>query len=275
MTEQFDEGVRDVMRVFGLAALIGSAAAFGVKSINKALEQSTAPPQEKMQALQQAAAETTNPTAKQAIKQAAILVKPNRAVLVKPNRELMQQRLMHTQSSDEVILSKAKPYIMQHEIYGTNIYSKANAKFLTAYSDDAKARNRTIGIGHKLLPGDSTTITPKQALQMFDKDLLLKYNDIKRMFKSIWPKLTDDQKIALLDAHFRGEIKLKYKWPAYMNKGLFKKAAAEYLNTAELKEREAAGRGGSVAVRNNRNSLIFAGKAKISDFLDGKAYKVD
>ena len=263
MTEQFDEGVRDIMRSVSLAAIIGSAAVFGVKAINKALEQSMAPPQEKIQALQQAAAETTNPTAKQAIKQAAILVKPN--------RELTQQRLMHTQSSDEVILSKAKPYIMQHEIYGTNIYSKANAKFLTAYSDDAKARNATIGIGHKVLPGDPTTITPKQALKMFDKDLLLKYNDIKRMFKAIWPKLTDDQKIALLDAHFRGEIKLKYKWPAYMNKGLFKKAAAEYLNSAELKEREAAGRGGSVAVRNKRNSLIFAGKSKISDFLDGKA----
>ena len=74
MTEQFDEGVRDVMRSVGLAALIGSAAVFGVKAINKALEQSNAPQQEKMQALQQAAAKTTNPVAKQAIKQAAIQV---------------------------------------------------------------------------------------------------------------------------------------------------------------------------------------------------------
>lgn len=263
MTEQFDEGVRDVMRSVGLAALIGSAAVFGVKAINKALEQSTAPQQEKMQALQQAAAETTNPTAKQAIKQAAILVKPNKS--------LIHQRLLHSQSSDDVIINKAKPYIMQHEIYGTNIYSKANAKFLTAYSDDAKARNLTIGIGHKILPGDPTTITPKQALQMFDKDLRLKYNDIKRIFKSVWPSLSDDQKIALLDAHFRGEIKSTYKWPVYIKKGLFKKAAAEYLDSAELKGREAAGRGGSVAVRNKRNSLIFAGRAKISDFLDGKA----
>lgn len=263
MTEQFDEGVRDVMRSVGLAALIGSAAVFGVKAINKALEQSTAPPQEKIQALQQAAAEATTPVAKQAIKQAAILVKPNKV--------LMQQRLLPKQSSDDVIINKAKPYIMQHEIYGTNIYSKANAKFLTAYSDDAKARNPTIGIGHKILPGDPITITPKQALQMFDKDLRLKYNDIKRIFKSVWPSLSDDQKIALLDAHFRGEIKSTYKWPVYIKKGLFKKAAAEYLDSAELKGREAAGRGGSVAVRNKRNSLIFAGKAKISDFLDGKA----
>lgn len=263
MTEQFDEGVRDIMRTISLAAIIGSAAVGGVKAINRALEQSMAPPQEKMQALQQAAEETTNPSARQAIKQAAILVKPN--------KELLQQRLLQAQqASDEAVLTKAKPYIMQHEIYGTNIYSKANAKFLTAYSDDAKARNLTIGIGHKVLPGESTTITPKQALEMFDKDLRLKYKGIKKIFNTIWPKLTEDQKIALLDAHFRGEIKLKYKWPAYMNEGSFKKAAAEYLNTTELKNRKAAGTGGSVEIRNNRNSLIFAGKSKISDFLDGK-----
>lgn len=262
MTEQFDEGVRDVMRSVGLAALIGSAAVFGVKAINKALEQSNAPQQEKMQALQQAAAKTTNPAAKQAIKQAAILVKPN--------KQLYTQHIIKA-SSDESIISRAKPYIMQHEIYGTNIYSKANAVLLKVRADDAKAGNPTIGIGHKVLPGDPTTITPDQALKMFDKDIRIKYNDIKRIFKSVWPSLSDDQKIALLDAHFRGEIKTKYKWPAYINKGLFTKAAAEYLNSNELKEREAAGRGGSVAKRNKRNSLIFAGKAKISDFLDGKA----
>lgn len=263
MTEQFDEGIKDIMRSVSLAALIGSTATFGVNAINKALEQSSAPSQEKIQALQQAAAETSNPTEKQAIKQAAILVKPNKA--------LIQKRLLHTHSSDDVILNKAKPYIMQHEIYGTNIYSKANAKFLTVGPDDAKARNPTIGIGHKMLPGDPNTITPKQALKMFDKDLRLKLNDLKRIFKDVWPNLSDDQKIALLDAHFRGEIRSTYKWPVYIKQGLFKKAAAEYLDSVELKQREAAGKGGSVAVRNKRNSLIMAGKAKISDFLDGKA----
>ena len=56
----------------------------------------------------------------------------------------------------------------------------------------------------------------------------------------------------------------------FADKGLFKRAAAEYLNSAELKERQATGRGGSVAKRNRSNSLIFSGKAKISDFIDGK-----
>lgn len=263
MTEQFDEGIKDIMRSVSLAAIIGSAATLGVKGINKALEQSSAAPEEKIQALQQAAAETSIPAKKQAIKQAAILVKPNKA--------LIQQYSLPKYSNDEIILNKAKPYIMQHEIYGTNIYSKANAKFLTAYSDDAKARNPTIGIGHKILPGEPTSITPEQALKIFDNDLRIKLNDIKRIFKGVWPNLSDDQKIALLDAHFRGEIKSTYKWPVYIKQGLFRKAAAEYLDSAELKKRKAAGRGGSVAVRNHRNSLILAGKAKISDFLDGKA----
>lgn len=259
MTEQFDEGVKDIMRSIGLAALIGSAATYGIKAINKELEKSMAPPQEKIQALQQAAIQTSDPVAKQAIKQAAVLVKPNI-----PSQHIQKK------SSDEDIISRAKPYITQHEIYGTDIYSKSNARFLTVRPDDAKAGNPTIGIGHKVLPGDPTSITPKQALTMFDKDIRLKYNDIKRIFAPVWHKLSDDQKIALLDAHFRGEIKSTYKWPVYLKKGLFKKAAAEYLNSTELKERKAAGRGGSVAKRNKSNSLIFSGKAKISDFLDSK-----
>jgi hypothetical protein len=261
MTEQFDEGVMDIMRSVGLAALIGSVATYGVKAINKELEKSMAPSQEKIQALQQAATQTSDPVAKQAIKQAAVLVKPNKPL---PSQHIQKR------SSDEDIISRAKPYITQHEIYGTDIYSKSNAKFLTVRPDDAKAGNPTIGIGHKVLPGDPTSITPKQALAIFDRDIRLKYSDIKRIFAPVWNKLSDDQKIALLDAHFRGEIKSTYKWPVYLKKGLFKRAAAEYLNSAELKERQATGRGGSVAKRNRSNSLIFSGKAKISDFIDGK-----
>lgn len=262
MTEQFDEGVMDIMRSVGLAALIGSAATYGVKAINKELERSIAPPQEKIQALQQAAATTTNTSARQAIKQAAVLVKSNKS---------LPQQPVYKKASDEDLITRAKPYIMQHEIYGTNIFSNSNAAFLKVKPDDAKAGNPTIGIGHKVLPGDPTTITPQQALKMFDKDIRLKYSDIKRIFAPVWNKLTDDQKIALLDAHFRGEVKSSYKWPTYIKKGLFKKAASEYLDSTELKEREASGRGGSVARRNKSNSLIFAGKAKISDFIDGKA----
>ena len=105
MTGQFDEGVKDIMRSIGLAAIIGSAAIYGTKAINKELEKSMSSPQEKIQALQQAATQTSDPTAKQAINQAAILVRPNKSL-----------PLQDVRSSDEDIIKQSKPYIMQHEI---------------------------------------------------------------------------------------------------------------------------------------------------------------
>jgi GH24 family phage-related lysozyme (muramidase) len=261
MTRQFDEGVRDVMRVLGLAALVGSAATFGVKAINKELEKSFAPTQVKIEALKQAEEEATEPEIKEVIRQAAILVKPSASAIDKINKMYNQK------VSKREVIEMAKPYIIQHEIYGNDIRSKINSKFLTAYKDDAKIPNWTIGIGHKVLPGEPKVITAEQALEIFDKDLNRVYDTNERIFGDTWNDLSPDMKVALMDASFRGEIKKDYAWPRYIKARKFNQAANEYLNSNEYRSRLAKGNNDSVVRRNNSNAAIFRGEGKVKDFI--------
>lgn len=261
MTRQFDEGVRDVMRTLGLAALVGSAATFGIKAINKELEKSFAPTEVKVEALKQAEEEATDPEIKEVIRQAAVLVKPSASAIDKINK-INNQNLSKRQ-----VIEMAKPYITQHEIYGNDIRSKDNEKFLKAYRDDAISPNWTIGIGHKILPGEPRAITAEQALEIFDKDLNRVYDTIERIFGDTWNDLSPDMKVALMDAGFRGEIRKSYKWPRYIKARNFNQAAREYLNSDEYRLRLAKGNNDSVVRRNNSNAAIFRGEGKVKDFI--------
>jgi GH24 family phage-related lysozyme (muramidase) len=92
----------------------------------------------------------------------------------------------------------------------------------------------TIGIGHKILPGEdfSKGITIEQAYSLFKKDLNSKMVTARGLF----PKFDSypvDVKTALLDGIYRGDHRKEFRTTKLINTNRWAEAAKEYLRNAD------------------------------------------
>jgi GH24 family phage-related lysozyme (muramidase) len=138
----------------------------------------------------------------------------------------------------------------------------------------------TVGVGHLIGKGSlkdkeqfekerkAAGLTPslsrKEALELFMKDVSTRVPAVQAKFKKQWPMISDNLKAALIDIKFRGDLDNTsggdFTWVKLIRAGEYKKAAQAYLNHKEYKARmqKKGSRGDGVVLRMNRNSKIIA-----------------
>jgi len=269
MTQQFDEGVREI-----LVALSLGTTALTTKYILNQLDKRPEPAQEKIEAL--GVLQKKAPEAKQEIQQA-------KQVVAKKAEERPEVLFPKTSpkpwnwdiSTKEVILDKAARYITPFEIYGSDFAAPENSKFRNPYEDDKKYW--TIGIGtligkgsykdklkflqDRKKQGKPSSITYEEAIEMFQTSLNKKYDLLERVFGDQWNTFSDEMKVALIDITYRGDLISRQtgkllKFVGHIKNKKFKEAAAEYLNHKEYKKRLKEGRD-SVVRRMQSNYKIM------------------
>jgi GH24 family phage-related lysozyme (muramidase) len=239
MTEQFDEGVKEILlALFSLGASVYEAD-YLAKQINNRPE----PIEQKIQAIETAEDMINNPSF-------------NRAADSVLKKLKSGSNVHHDKMSDDQLLSKAADYIIPNEIYGNDLNLKQNAKFKKPYLDDRQIW--TIGIGHKLVPGDKQDLTDKEIVQLFKKDLRRHLNLARTKFAKQWSSFTPELKVALIDISFRGDLEKKGKgdfgFVDLIKQGKFKQAAATYLDHTEYKSRSASSHDDGVVKRMEKNA---------------------
>ena len=168
--------------------------------------------------------------------------------------------------SDSQIKALAGDLIKPSEIYGTDISSSRNKRFLKPYPDDTGIY--TIGIGHKIGDGSKAaknkwikrhghSITPQFAEQLFDNQLNYHLDRVKEIFGLTFNDFTDGQAAVLVDISYRGDLLPSMDWVELLQKGENIEAANEYLDHKEYKKRKKKGRDG-VVKRMERNAGILA-----------------
>jgi GH24 family phage-related lysozyme (muramidase) len=269
--QQIDEGVKDLV-----AALLGMAASgAGIKYSIDQFKASQEPIEVKVQAAEQAKKISKSPEFDRAmtaiLKQYKPEYKPKEeapkrepAILVKPNKTY--------DLSNEPSVDEYSAYIIPSEIYGDDLSDPSNKKFLSPYKDDVGLW--TIGIGHligkgsyndmiKFVEQNGRTITIRQLLNMFNKDVEKHIKIAKNKFGKQWDDFSPDLKKALVDISFRGDL-LKpnsrddFNFVKQIKLGDFKKAAISYLDHTEYKARKSKGGADGVVKRMNRNARYIA-----------------
>lgn len=143
---------------------------------------------------------------------------------------------------DEILIRAATHVIKKNEGVRLKPYRDTNGYW-------------TIGIGHKIKPGESfDSITKKQAVELFRKDIIHHIKRAKRLLPE-FNKYPIVVRVAVLDGVYRGCLSGSPNTLALMRKGLWEKAAREYLNHAEYRDSKKSGTG--VYKRMDRNALVF------------------
>jgi len=250
MTEQFDEGVKEIL--LGLFSL--GASIYTVDYVAKQIDNRPEPFEQKVQAIKKAEDMIDNPNFN---KVADVVIKR-----LEDSQKVQSVPLPKVQldtMTDDQLLSQAAAYIIPSEIYGNDLNLKQNAKFKTPYKDDKGIR--TIGIGHKLLPGDKQVLTNKEIIQLFKLDLKQHLNLAKTKFAKQWNSFTPQLKIVLVDISFRGDLEKKgpgdFDFVNLIKRGMFKQAAAQYLDHTEYKSRAAISTDDGVVKRMGQNAKII------------------
>jgi len=239
MTQQFDEGVKEIL----LALFSLGASVYEADYLAKQIYNRPEPIEQKIQAIETAEDMINNPSFNRA---ADSVLKKLRSGSAVP-RDIM---------SDDELLSKAAAYIIPNEIYGNDLSSKENAKFKRPYLDDKQIW--TIGIGHKLMAGDKQILTDNEVVQLFKKDLKHHLNLAKNKFAKQWRSFTPELKVALIDISFRGDLEKKgqgdFGFVDLIRRGMFKQAASKYLDHTEYKARAASSQDDGVVKRMEKNA---------------------
>lgn len=241
MTQQFDEGVKEIV----LSLLSLAATAYEADYLAKYLSKINDTPEHKVAAVQQAETIINSPKFDQAAKRVLVKLKhPTAAASI----------------SDSALYDKAAKFVMANEIIGTNIRDKANDRFLSVHLDDAGIP--TIGIGHKMMPGDPKVLNHAQVEALFKKDLAKHFNIVKKMFNKQWNKLPADIKIALIDISYRGDLVPpeggEFNFVKLIKQGKYAAAAKQYLDHTEYRERKQVSKSNGVVKRMNKNAKIIA-----------------
>jgi GH24 family phage-related lysozyme (muramidase) len=129
-------------------------------------------------------------------------------------------------------LKKAMKYIHSNELGNSNVNYRSIYK-------DHKGYN-TIGVGHLVTSAElpiykDKVLTDEEVLDLFKKDTLSKFKTANRLFPQ-YKTYKDDLKIALLDGIFRGDVSGSPEAIRLINKGEWKKAAAEFLDSEEYRQ---------------------------------------
>ena len=133
---------------------------------------------------------------------------------------------MPTKSSKEPDYFKA---IALHEVIG----GKPN---LTPYKDSKGIL--TIGYGHKILPNEKfTKITPKQALDLFYKDLAPKIAHVKKdLGEDVFNSLSKEAKENIVGFDFWGYYRLSPKAIGHLKDGKYFAFAKEMKDNKDYRE---------------------------------------
>mgnify|MGYP003659920726 FL=1 len=270
MTEQFDEGVKEIL----LSLLSLGATAYETNYLVDFLKDRPEPIEQKINAVKQAEGIIISPSFDKAAGEALnkledIPPEPEgrKASRTKPANDTPPDE--SRAKSDSQIKSLAGDLIKPSEIYGIDIGHPKNKKFLAPYTDDVGIY--TIGIGHKIGDGSvaaknnwikkhGSSITPQFAENLFDKQLDYHLNRVKEIFGATFNDISDEQAAVIVDISYRGDLLPGMDWVKLLRQGKNTEAAVEYLDHKEYKKRKKSGRDG-VVKRMERNAEILAGRA--------------
>jgi len=152
-------------------------------------------------------------------------------------------------------LKKAMEYIRKNEL------GEAGIEYHKMYKDH-KGYN-TIGVGHlvtkeELPTYENKTLSEKEVLDLFEKDSKKKLATARRLFPK-YDTYNDELKIALLDGIFRGDVSGSPNTIKLINKGMWRKAAEEFLDNAEYRQSVKEGTG--VAPRMRKIAKVIANQS--------------
>lgn len=292
--EQYNEGVREV-----LAAVIGLGAVgllYNVNAINKELWKRPESKDQKVDAMKLAAKQINNDKFHQIatdaisriVNEPAQQPKPQAAQQVQSKEKPVTKA--DTKDSKKVeeppisvkdlgnIYDTIANYILPSEIIGGDINAKVNDRFMKPYKDDVG--KWTIGVGHligdgslddkkafdkaRVKKGLSSTISRKEALNLFNQDVSKRIPRVEEKFKELWPTMSSGLKAVLVDIEYRGDMESKgegeFEWVELLKAGKYKEASKKYLDHKEYKKRlkkKPKGNDG-VVKRMKRNARIIA-----------------
>jgi GH24 family phage-related lysozyme (muramidase) len=266
MTEQFDEGVKEIL----LSLLSLTATVYETDYLVGFLKDRPEPIEQKIDAIQRADSIINSPSFDKAAGEVLNKLEdtpPRKAAKTKPAEDRPPDASQA--KSDSQIKALASELIKPSEIYGTNISHPKNKKFLVPYADDVGMY--TIGIGHKIGDGSQTaknewvkkhghSITPQFAENLFDKQLDYHLNRVKEIFGAAFNDLSDNQAAVVVDISYRGDLLPEMDWVDLLQQGKNIEAANEYLDHKEYKKRKKGGSDG-VVKRMERNANILASRA--------------
>ena len=248
MTEQFDEGVKEIL----LSLLSLGATAYETSYLVDFLKDRPEPIEQKIDAVKRAdniiVSSSFNTAAEEVIDKLEDKppeAKVRRATKTKPAEDLPPDE--SRAKSDSRIKSLAGELIKPSEIYGTDISHPKNKKFLVPYTDDVGIY--TIGIGHKIGDGSVAaknnwvkehghSITSQFAENLFDKQLDYHLNRVKDIFGATFDDLSDTQAAVVVDISYRGDLLPEMDWVELLQQGKNTEAADEYLDHKEYKKRK-------------------------------------
>jgi len=292
ITDQFNEGIKEVLAtVLGIGAL-GAGYISGAKTLEREIASRPESNREKITALKIAIGKGADGENK--IKSIKAPQFHQAATKVIADLEAKEQRKEKREDNDaekaptapvkakeapgDVVVKLASEFILPSEIIGGDIYNKANDKFMKPYLDDVG--KWTIGVGHLIGKGTlkdkqdfekgrnaaglSSTLSREEALELFKKDVSTRVPAVQAKFREQWPKMSNKLKAALVDIKFRGDLDNPsggdFGWVKLIKAGYYKKAAQAYLNHKEYKARmqKKGSHGDGVVLRMNRNSKIIA-----------------
>jgi GH24 family phage-related lysozyme (muramidase) len=261
LNEGFKESlINSLMALFSLGAAV-----YEGNYILNFLNKQPAPLEQKIEALNTIKNQTTD----QKFKNAA-----NDAI-----QKLTQsaQNVKQDLSDKSRILDLAVKFTLPNEVLGNDIHDKANDKFMKPYLDDVN--NWTVGVGHLIgngsdsdknkwieirkKQGKSSTLSRQEAINQFKQDLEKHYKLAQKKFQNEWSKFPDELKTVLIDISFRGDLQNPkggdFNFVNLIKKGNYKKAASEYLDHTEYKQRKGKRNlNDGVVKRMNRNAAIMA-----------------
>ena len=270
MTEQFDEGVKEIV----LSLLSLAATAYETDYLVDLLKDRPEPIEQKIDAVKRVDNIINSPSFDKAAGEVLSKLEDTppapevrKVTKTKPAEDRPPDKSQA--KSDLQIKAMAGELIKPSEIYGTDINHPKNKKFLVPYTDDVGVY--TIGIGHKIGDGSSNaknkwvkkhghSITPQFAQGLFDKQLDYHLNRVKEIFGGTFNDISDSQAAVLVDISYRGDLLPGMDWVKLLRQGKNMESAAEYLDHKEFKKRKMGGRDG-VVKRMERNAKILAGKA--------------
>ena len=267
ISNQFDEGYKEI-----LTAILGIGAAglfYDANRVQRELDNIPGSQKEKITAIKQADKEIKSSKFHQVANEVLTKLKAT------DTKQQPSKQTLKLGDSDEAVYSRAVQFILPSEILGTDIKASINNKFMKPYLDDVK--KWTIGVGHLIGKGThadrkayikarqraglSPTLSRKEALALFHKDVSIRVPRVKAKFAEQWDLMSLDLKAALVDIEFRGDLEKKgpgdFKWVEAIKKGEFKQAADMYLDHKEYKKRKAKGANDGVVKRMNRNAEII------------------
>ena len=249
MTEQFDEGVKEIL----LALLSLGASVYETKYILDLINDRPEPIEQKIEGIKQAEDKIDSQKFDAAANQVIKKLSQQKPVSAAPN-----------------YIDIAVKLIIPSEIHGNNINAPENKKFRSPYLDDKGLW--TVGIGHLIGDGSTAsknawvskngnTLTPNQVISLFKQDVQKHAKIAESVIGAdVFKKLSPYRKAVLVDIAFRGDLKQGFDFVKLIRQGRFSKAALAYLDHTEYKARKQQGDADGVVKRMDRNANILKGK---------------